>query len=89
MLSPSTISELHAKTAEEINLQKCNFGNFGRSLTLTLTLDGVKVILVRIPGQGLPTHQIRSKLEKLLVDVRTDGGTHLSSNLLGHRLAMT
>jgi len=39
---------------------------------------------VRICGRGLPTHQIRWKSEKLFVDVRTDGRTHLSSNLLGH-----
>jgi len=81
ILSSPTISfELHAKTAEEIDLEKCNFGNFGSSVTLTLTLDGVEVTLVGISGQGLPTHQIRSKLEELLVDVRTDGRTHLSSN---------
>jgi len=56
---------------------------------LTLTLDRVEVILVCICGQGLPTHEIRWKSEKLFVDVRTDvrtyGRTHLSSNLLGHR----
>ena len=34
---------------------------------------------------GLPTHQIRWKSEKLFVDIRTYGRTHLSSNLLGHR----
>jgi len=54
-----------------------------------LTLDRVEVTLVRICGRGLPTHQIRWKSEKLFVDVRTDvrmdGRTHLSSNLLGHR----
>jgi len=51
-----TISfELHAKTAEEIDLEKCNFCNFGRSMTLTLTVDGVEVMLVRICGGGLPT----------------------------------
>ena len=66
-------------------------------MTLTLTLDRVEVILLRICGRGLPTHQIRWKSEKLFVDVRTygrtdvrtdvrtDGRTHLSSNLLGHR----
>jgi len=52
---------------------------------LTLTLDRVEVTLVRICGRGLPTYQIRWKSEKLLVDVRTYGRTHLSSNLLGHR----
>jgi len=40
---------------------------------------------VCICGQGPPTHEIRWKSEKLFVDVRTDGRTHLSSNLLGHR----
>jgi len=52
---------------------------------VTLTLDRVKVMLVRIRGGGLHTDQIRSKLEKLFVDVRTDVRTHQSSNLLGHR----
>ena len=65
--------------AEKIDLEKCTFRNFGSSVTLTL--DRVEVTLVRICGRGLPTHQIRWKLEKLFVDVRT----HLSSNLLGHR----
>ena len=65
--------------AEEIDLEKCTFRNFGSSVTLTL--DRVEVTLVRICGRGLPTHQIRWKSEKLFVDVRT----HLSSNLLGHR----
>jgi len=54
-----------------------------------LTLDRVEVTLMRICGRGLPTHQIRWKSEKLFVDGRadvwTDGRTHLSSNLLGHR----
>jgi len=72
---------------EEIDLEKCNFRNFRSpvTLTLTLTLDRVEVILVRISGRGLPTHQVRSKSEKkLFVDVRTygrrptDGRTHLS-----------
>jgi len=60
MLWPSTISfELHAKPAEEIDLEKCTFRNFGSSMTLTLTLDRVEVTLVRTSGRGLPTHQIR------------------------------
>ena len=58
--------------AEEIDLEKCTFRNFGSSVTLTLTLDRVEVTLVRICGRGLPTHQIRWKSEKLFVDVRTD-----------------
>jgi len=34
-------------------------------VTLTLILDRVKVILLRMSGRGLPTHQIRWKSEKL------------------------
>ena len=80
ILWPPTISfELHAKMAEETDLEKCTFRNFGSSVTLTL--DRVEVTLVCICGQGLTTHQIRWKSEKLFVD----GRTHLSSNLLGHR----
>jgi len=64
-----TISfELHAKMAEEIDVEKCNFRNFTSSVTLTL--DRVKVILLHISGRGLRTRQIRSKSEKLLVDQR-------------------
>ena len=62
--------ELHAEMAEEIDLEKCTFRNFGSSVTLTL--DRVEVILKRICGRGLPTYQIRWKSEKLFVDVRTD-----------------
>jgi len=81
VLSPPTITfELHAKTVEEINLEKCTFRNFGSSVTLTLTLDWVEVTLVCICGQGLPTHQITWKSEKLFVDVRTDGRTDTTSN---------
>ena len=61
--------------AEEIDLEKCTFRNFGSSVTLTLTLDQVEVTLVCIRGQALPTHQITWKSEKLFVDVRTDGRT--------------
>ena len=44
ILWPPTISfELHTKMAEEIDLEKCNFRNFGSSVTLTLTLDRVEV----------------------------------------------
>jgi len=71
--------------AQEIDLEKCNFRNFRSSVTLILTLDRVEVTLVRIRGQGLPTHQIRLKLEKLFVDRQTYLWTDLSSNLLGHR----
>jgi len=76
ILWPPTISfELHAKPAEEIDLEKCTFRNFGSSVTLTLTLDRVEVILVRTSGQDLPTNQIKWKSEKLFVDVRTYGHT--------------
>ena len=83
--------KLLAAGSAEIKLSAVcgNFRKFRCSLTLTLTLDRVEVILVRISGRGLPIHQVRSKSEKLFVDVRTDGRTHLSSNLLGNRLAMT
>jgi len=81
---PSISFELHAKTATEIDPEKCNFRNFRSSVTLTLTLDRVEVTLVRISGRGLPTHQIRAKLEKLFVDgstcVRMDGRTDTTSN---------
>jgi len=71
ILWPPTISfELNAEMAEEIDLEKCTFRKFGSSVTLTL--DRVEVTLVSICGRGLPTHQIRWKLEKLFVDVRTD-----------------
>jgi len=68
-------------------LEKCNLRNFGGSVTLTLTLDRVEVTGLRISGRDLPTYQIRSKSEKLCG--RTDGRTHLTSNLPGHRLVMT
>jgi len=81
VLSPKTITfELHAKTAEEIDIEKCTFRNFGSSVTLTLTLDRVEVTLVCICGRGLSTHQITWKSEKLFVDVRTDGRTDTTSN---------
>jgi len=81
VLSPPTISfELHAKTAEEIDLEKCTFRNFGSSVALTLNLDRVEVTLVCICGQGLPTHQITWKSEKLFVDILTDGRTDTTSN---------
>jgi len=86
----STINfELHAKPTEEIDIEKCTFRNFGSSVTLPLTLDRVEITLVHTSGRDLPRHQIRWKSEKLFLDVRTDGRTHLSSNLLDHRLAMT
>ena len=51
MLSLPTISfELHGKMAEEIDVEKYNFGNFRSPMTLTLTLDRVQVTLVHISG---------------------------------------
>ena len=70
---------------EEIYLEKCTFRNFGSSVTLALTLDRVEVILLRICGRGLLTHQIRWKSEKLFVDVRTDVRTYGLSNLRNDR----
>jgi len=79
--------------AEEIDVEKCNFRNSSSSVTLILTLDWVDVTLVRISGRGLPTHQIRSKSEKLFVDgqtyIWTDGQTYLSSNLYDLKLNFT
>jgi len=68
--------------AEEIDVEKCDFRNFTSSMSLTLTMYRVEVILVHICGPGLPTYQIRSKL-----DVWMDGRTRLPIvDLLGHRL---
>jgi len=39
---------------------------------VTLTLNRVEVILLHISSRGLPTHQIRSKSEKLFVDIQMD-----------------
>ena len=73
VLSPPTITfELHAKTAEDIDLEKCTFRNFGSSVTLTL--DRVEVTLVCISGQGLTTHQITWKSVKTFCG-RTEGRT--------------
>jgi len=74
--------------AEETDQEKCNFRNFRSSVTLILTLDRVEVTLVHLSGRGLPTHQIRPKLEKLFVDGWMDGcmygETDRSSNLFHH-----
>jgi len=72
MLSLPTISfKLYAKTAEEIDLEKCDFRNFTSSMTLTL--DRVEVILVCISGRSLSTNQIRAKSKKNFL--WTDGCT--------------
>ena len=70
ILSPPCISfEIHAKTAEEIDPEKCTFRNFGSSVTLTL--DRVEVTLVRICGAP------RTKLgrNRKTFRGRTDGRT--------------
>jgi len=57
VLSWSAISfELHAKMAEEIRVEKCNFRKFRSPVTLTLTLGRVKVtsaysVRVRLPAR--------------------------------------
>jgi len=90
ILWPPTISfELHAEMAEEIDLEKCTFRNFGSSVILTLTLDRVEVTLVRIYGRGLPTHQIRWKSEKTFcgrTDVRTDTPEFQSTIFLSYKV---
>jgi len=58
---PSVFS-VHAKTAEEIDVEKYNFRNFTSSATLTL--DRAEIILVRISGRCLPTQQMTPKSEK-------------------------
>jgi len=87
ILSLPTISfEFHTKMAEKIDLEKCNFFELQKPRDLDLDIprnlnsrDRVEVILVCISGRGLTTHQITSKAEKLFVDIRMDGRTHLSS----------
>jgi len=58
--------------AEEIDVEKCNFRKFRNPVTLTLTMDRVEVVLVRISA-----NQIRSKSGKLFMKVygRTYGLT--------------
>ena len=83
-----TISfDLHAKTADEIDLEKCNFLDFGSSVTLTLTLDPVEVTLVCIRGQGLPHTKLHGNRKNFLSTYgRTDGLTRLQIvDVLGHR----
>jgi len=60
--------------AEEIDLEKCTFRNFGSSVTLTLTLDRVEVTLVRICGRGLPTQPNQVEIGKTFCGC-TDGRT--------------
>ena len=56
--------------AEEIDLEKCTFRNFGSSVTLTL--DRVEVTLVRIWVEVYPHTKLDGNRKKLFVDVRTD-----------------
>jgi len=55
----ATISfELHAKTAEEIDIEMCSYRQFKCSMTLALTLERVKVIsvyTVRVELGAAPT----------------------------------
>jgi len=75
---PTISFELRAKTAEEIDLEKCTFRNFRSSVTLTLTLDRVEITLVRICDWGLPTYEIRWNRKNFLwTYVQTNGRTHL------------
>jgi len=97
MLTQRTTSfELHAKMAEEIDLEKCNFRNFRSSVTLTLILDRVEVRLVCMSGRDLITHLIIEIGKKLFCErtdgrtyARTDGHSWVSVGLLDHRWAMT
>ena len=58
ILSLPTISfELHAKVAEEADVEMCSYGQFRKlkcSVTLTLTLDRVKVTSAYTLHVGLP-----------------------------------
>ena len=82
ILSPSTISfELHAETVREIDLEKWNFA----TSEAPFTLDRVEVTLVRMWSRSTDT-KLGRNLKNFLW---TYGRTHLSSNLLGHRLEMT
>ena len=76
----------------EIDLEKCNFRNFTRSLTLTLSLDWVEVILCTYLVNVYPHTKLGQNRKKTFCE-RTDGRTdvqrHLSYNLLSHHLVMT
>jgi len=90
ILSPSTISfELYAKTAEEIDLERWTILNFGRSVTLTLTLDRVEVTLMRMYGRDLRTQSnyvVFGKKNFLWTYGRKDKTSNSSLvDLLGHR----
>jgi len=66
--------ELHAKTAEEIDLEKCTLRNFGSSVSMTLTLDRVEVTLMRNCAylvEVYPHTKLDGNRKKNFVDVRT------------------
>ena len=85
ILWPPIISfELHAKMAEEIDVEKCTFRNFGSSVTLTLTLE-IRSRSHWCAYVVYPHTKLDGNQKNFFVDVPTDGRTHLSSNLLGHR----
>ena len=76
MLSPTTICfELQAKTAEEIDLEKCNFGNFGGSVTSILTLDSKVKVTEYLNFRQLPitAHFHVYLLCHFRVELKTDG----------------
>ena len=60
--------------AEEIDLEKCTFRNFGSSVTFTL--DRVEVTLVRIWVEVYPHTKLDGNRKNLFVDVRTDVRTY-------------
>jgi len=63
--------ELRGKMWEEIDLEKSNFRNFRKPVFLDLYLGSGRCHS-DAHMRGLPTHQIRSESEKLVVDVRMD-----------------
>ena len=78
ILSPTTISfELHAKVAEEIDPEKCNFKNFRSAVTLTL--GRVEVILVHIWSRSTNTPNYIEIRKPFCGRTDTDGWTHLTS----------
>jgi len=76
MLSPTAISfELHAKTAEKIDLEMCTFRNFGGSVTLTLTLDRVEVTLVCICVEVYPHTKFQATGQPMSQTQASDAST--------------
>jgi len=58
--------EFHAEATDKIDLEKCNFCNFGSSVALTLERveEWVEVTLVRIYDRDLPTHKLDRNRKK-------------------------